>query len=166
MLLQEQSVQEIFQSLDMLSYQVFLHPPAHFTPSMEAAGCYCRWTDRLLLIKRQSNKSQANKWGVPGGKLEKDENPLQAVIREMREEVGVSLTSENVFKVKTLYVRLPSSDYIYHMFYTYLSDLPLIILALEENQEFRWSTLQEALQLPLVAAGKEALLYYKNFLSQ
>ena len=132
---------------------------------MEAAGCYCACAERLLLVKRQSYKSQGNKWGVPGGKLEKNETPLTAVIREMQEEVGVALCPDKVYKVKTLYIRLPSIDYIFHMFYTHLPELPLINLDLGENQESRWTTLQEALQLPLVTSGKEALLYYKSYLS-
>ena len=149
----------------VFTYQIFLQPPSPFNPTMEAAGCYCACRDRLLLVKRQSYKSQGNKWGVPAGKLEKNEDPLSAVIREMREEVGVHLPPESVYQVKTLYIRLPPIDYIYHMFYTQLAELPPISLDLEENQESCWSTLQEALQLPLVAAGKEALLYYKSFLS-
>ena len=149
----------------MFTYQVFLKPPSSFNPTMEAAGCYCDCLDKLLLVKRQSFKSQGNKWGVPGGKLEENESPLAAVVRELREEVGLELSVDRVFKIKTLYIRLPPTDYIFHMFYTQLADLPSLALDLSENQEACWSTLQEALRLPLVAAGKEALLYYKSFLS-
>ncbi len=149
----------------MFIYQVFLKPPTSFNPTMEAAGCYCTYSDKCLLVKRQPFKSQGNKWGVPGGKLEQNESPLMAVIREIREEVGLDLSFDRVFKIKTLYIRLPPIDYIFHMFYTQLTDFPSIELDLSENQEARWSTLQEALRLPLVAAGKEALLYYKSFLS-
>lgn len=149
----------------MFKYQVFLKAPHIFHPTLEAAGCYCTWEDKLLLVKRQPFKSQGNKWGVPGGKLELNESPLEAAIRETREEVGIHLPFDQVFKIKTLYIRLPPTDYIFHMFYTQLAQLPSISLDLGENQEACWSTLQEALTLPLVAAGKEALLYYKNFLS-
>ena len=149
----------------MFTYQVYLRPPTSFSPILEASGCYCACADKLLLVKRQPFKSQGNKWGVPGGKLEQNESPLAAVIREIREEVGINLLPDHIFKIKTLYIRLPPDDYIFHMFYTHLAELPSIALDLSENQEARWSTLQDALRLPLVAAGKEALLYYKSFLS-
>lgn len=147
----------------MFSYQIFLDPPADFSPSMEAAGCYCSYKDKILLVKRQPFKSQGNKWGVPAGKLEKDEDPTRAVIRELKEEVGLTLTVETLQEMGTLFIRLPTQDYIYHMYFTQFSSLPEVVLDLSENQEARWTTLKSALKLPLVAAGKEALAYYQNF---
>jgi 8-oxo-dGTP diphosphatase len=35
-------------------------------------------------------------WEFPGGKVEPEESPLQAAIREVREEVGVDLASEDL----------------------------------------------------------------------
>lgn len=152
-------------------YQIFQTPPQNFAPSMEASGCYCRCEDKILLVKRQSFKSQGNKWGVPAGKLEKRENPLAAVIREFFEEVGISLPLEGVQEMCTFFIRikthneLTTIDYIYHMFCASFDSFPPVILNLDENQEAKWLTLEEALKLPLVAAGKEALFYYQNFLS-
>lgn len=47
---------------------------------------------RLLLVKRSSRlKVGAGLWQVPGGKLEEGETCRQAAVREMREELGVTL---------------------------------------------------------------------------
>ena len=55
-------------------------------------------------------------------------------------------------------MRLPHIDYIFHTFTVFLSHPPLISLAMEENIEYRWVTIEEGLKLPLVSGGKEALL--------
>ena len=62
-------------------------------------------------------------------------------------------------------MRLPPLDYVYHMFYTSFPSMPEVVLDLEENQESNWVSFTEALSLPLIAGGKEALIYYKNFAS-
>lgn len=149
----------------VFNYQVFLDPPRFFNPGMEAAGCYLTCGDKVLLVKRQSTKSQGNKWGVPAGKLEKNEDSLSAVIREMQEEVGIFLTPELLCKFKTLYIRLTDLDYIFHMYYSKFTEIPSIKLDFAENQASCWSTVRDALKMPLIASGREALLYYNSFLS-
>jgi 8-oxo-dGTP diphosphatase len=44
---------------------------------------------RVLICRRRSDQSHALKWEFPGGKMEADETPQQALIRELREELGV-----------------------------------------------------------------------------
>ena len=46
---------------------------------------------RILITKRSSHASHGGMWEFPGGKLEGDETPLAALIREVREEVGLEV---------------------------------------------------------------------------
>jgi len=46
---------------------------------------------RLLIGQRRRHDSSPLKWEFPGGKVEPDESPQQALARELREELGVSL---------------------------------------------------------------------------
>ena len=48
---------------------------------------------RILLAQRPSNKHQGGKWEFPGGKLEVGETPLQALGRELHEELGIETWS-------------------------------------------------------------------------
>ena len=139
---------------------IFAEPPENFKASIEVSSCYCEFEDQILLVKRHPNKSQGNTWGVPAGKLEKGENPLAAVIREVHEEVGLNVDTPNLRSIGCLYARLPHVDYIYHMFCHKFSEKPLINLALDEHLESRWVSIEEARQLPLIAGGHEALDYY------
>jgi 8-oxo-dGTP diphosphatase len=44
---------------------------------------------RVLLAQRPEGKSLAGLWEFPGGKLEEDETPEEALVRELREELGI-----------------------------------------------------------------------------
>jgi 8-oxo-dGTP diphosphatase len=44
---------------------------------------------RVLLAQRPEGKSMAGLWEFPGGKVEPDETPEVALIRELHEELGI-----------------------------------------------------------------------------
>ena len=46
---------------------------------------------RVLIAQRPPGKSMAGLWEFPGGKVEKGERPEDTVIREMNEELGVTI---------------------------------------------------------------------------
>ena len=45
---------------------------------------------RVLIAQRPIGKTFAGLWEFPGGKLEAGENPEQALIRELEEELGIA----------------------------------------------------------------------------
>ena len=46
---------------------------------------------RVLLARRPPGRPLAGLWEFPGGKVEKGERPEQALIREMSEELGITI---------------------------------------------------------------------------
>ncbi len=44
---------------------------------------------RVLIAQRPEGKSLAGLWEFPGGKIEEGESPEDALIRELREELGI-----------------------------------------------------------------------------
>jgi len=46
---------------------------------------------RVLIAQRPEGKSMAGLWEFPGGKIEADERPEDALIRELKEELGVAV---------------------------------------------------------------------------
>ena len=52
------------------------------------AGALCD-KGRLLAARRSAPEELAGRWELPGGKLEPGESPEQALVRELREELGV-----------------------------------------------------------------------------
>ena len=47
---------------------------------------------RVLIAKRPEGKSLAGLWEFPGGKVEPGERPEAALIRELKEELGIDVT--------------------------------------------------------------------------
>ena len=47
--------------------------------------------DRVLIAQRPEGKQLAGLWEFPGGKLEPGEPPEDALIRELREELGIEV---------------------------------------------------------------------------
>ena len=47
---------------------------------------------RVLVTQRPEGKAMAGLWEFPGGKLEPGELPETALVRELREELGIDLT--------------------------------------------------------------------------
>ncbi len=44
---------------------------------------------RVLLSRRPQGKTHGGLWEFPGGKIEPGERPEQAIVRELREELGI-----------------------------------------------------------------------------
>jgi len=44
---------------------------------------------RVLLAQRPEGKAMAGLWEFPGGKVKKDETPEMALVRELKEELGI-----------------------------------------------------------------------------
>jgi len=44
---------------------------------------------RVLICRRRADQPHPRKWEFPGGKIEGDETPQTALIRELREELGI-----------------------------------------------------------------------------
>ncbi len=50
--------------------------------------------NEVLLSKRPNNKHLAGFWEFPGGKVEIDETPKSAIIREIKEELNIDISGK------------------------------------------------------------------------
>ncbi len=66
---------------------------------MVVAAALCDQEGRFLMQKRPPGKAHGGLWEFPGGKIEAGESPCLALIREIREELGVALDPGDLFPV-------------------------------------------------------------------
>ena len=71
---------------------------------------YCKSTNRFLYLLR----SDANyAWGVPGGKIEKDETLLEGIERECLEEIGYFPIDAKLIPIQ----KFVNNSFTYHTFF-------------------------------------------------
>ena len=55
--------------------------------------------NKLLMTKRSLNKSHPGEWEVPGGCSKSGETSIDTVIRELKEEIGISINNKQFVDV-------------------------------------------------------------------
>lgn len=56
-----------------------------------AGACVVK-NNKVLLLQQSTKSRHPNKWGPPGGHLEKNETPTETCKREVKEEAGIDIT--------------------------------------------------------------------------
>ncbi len=58
-----------------------------------------RKNSKILITKRPADKPHGGFWEFPGGKLQRNETPQQALQRELREELDLDVEVGSIFEV-------------------------------------------------------------------
>jgi len=134
--------------------------PADFSFTMEGSGCCIIVHEKVLLLQRSlQHKIQPGTWGIPAGKLEVGETPMQAALREVHEEVGIVLTPDMMHYRGYIYFTVQYAaplNYRFHVYTVYFQDFPSVILEADQV-DFCWKIPYEALQLPVFTGAREVL---------
>jgi 8-oxo-dGTP pyrophosphatase MutT (NUDIX family) len=130
---------------------IYLEKPNDFHPKIEVVGCFLEYEDKILLLHRQDHSSQGNLWGIPGGKLEALETPLNTAIRETFEETGFDISKQQIIDLGSVYIKYPNFDYIYHMIKCKPIEHPgNVKITFNEHKGFTWVTPKDALKMNLM----------------
>lgn len=98
---------------------------------------------KFLILQRFSHKSQGGKWGLPAGKVEKGEADKGAVIREVAEETGFHIPSNQLEFLKEITWDFPEKI-VEFVVYRINLDSPIeVTLNASEHQAFAWVTAKE-----------------------
>jgi 8-oxo-dGTP diphosphatase len=104
---------------------------------------------RVLIAKRPAHKDMAGLWEFPGGKVVEDEPPEEALIRELREELGINVT-------QACLAPLTFASHSYESFHLLM---PLYVcrrwgetVSPKEGQELKWVKPRNLKEYPLLPA--------------
>lgn len=126
------------------------------------SGIIMENSEGKLLFQLRDNKpeiSSPNKWSLFGGGIEKGETPLQAVVREVKEELGIKL---NRNKLKLL-LKKESKDSKRFVFY-YKLDGEQKRFKLMEGQKYEFLSLREIIFRKNVVPSLRRLMLTYHFL--
>lgn len=115
---------------------IFNTPPKDFNPKIRVAACFIEHGNQVLFLHRAEHISQGGTWAIPGGKINNDETPEQAIRREIIEECKYELV--NPIFMQVVYIRYPDYDYEYYMFKEVTTVKPKIIIDSNESQDYTW----------------------------
>jgi 8-oxo-dGTP diphosphatase len=74
------------------------------------AGLIIGGDDRILITQRRADQPLGGRWEFPGGKVEPGEAPIDALVRELREEIGVTVAVGRIWDV--LFHAYPDFDLV------------------------------------------------------
>lgn len=66
---------------------------------ISVVGAVIRRGEAVLLAQRRPDRDEALRWEFPGGKLDAGEEPQAALVRELREELGIETSVGDLYQV-------------------------------------------------------------------
>lgn len=102
------------------------------------AGCFCLFGDEVLLIQRQREKPFALHWAIPAGKLEICEDVHRGMIRELNEEIGISINSSELISINDQVVLSDLGNFRFLSFALQLTRKPTLNLKHDEIRSSAW----------------------------
>lgn len=91
---------------------------------------------KILLAKRKDTGYKDGEYEIPGGHLEENEDLYEAMIREAKEELGISLQREDLRIIHIMHHY--TGNRINFIFSTERDDLKPRIMEEEKCEELRW----------------------------
>jgi 8-oxo-dGTP diphosphatase len=136
--------------------------PAGSKPILLVAACALVDVDgRVLLARRPEGKSMAGLWEFPGGKLAPGETPEAALIRELREELGIGVAASCL-------APFAFASHAYERFHLLM---PLYLCRrwegtpeAREGQTLAWVRPQKLAEYPMPPADKPLIPLLSDFL--
>ena len=114
-----------------------------------AAAALVRSDGRLLLAQRPEGKPMAGLWEFPGGKVEAGESPQHALTRELKEELGLTVTEAD----------MSAFSFASHAYDSFHLLMPVFLvrkwggeLEAREGQQLAWVSAEEIGSYPAPAA--------------
>ena len=118
---------------------------------IKVTGAIIQEGNKFLICRRGPSEKAAGLWEFPGGKIEKHETAVEAIIREVKEETNLTISNPQF---------LGNISHKYSHFGVNISlfiSFPKSIKHLNLSQEYQWIRMKDILNFPLPKANHKML---------
>lgn len=132
----------------------------HFEGKIALKALIVNKSGEVLLMR--DPREQTVIWEIPGGRMNVDEDPRDALAREIHEELGVDVVVGTVVHMEQF---VQGSEQARAFVIVFRAELESDEFVLDESEvtEIGWFAPKEALELPLFSEYKNALeIYYAS----
>jgi 8-oxo-dGTP diphosphatase len=112
--------------------------------------------ERLLLLRRHTENLGGGLWGTPGGRVEENESPKTAALRELLEETGIAVTESKM--LGTHIVKMPHGTVRMTSFKVLVASGTVVALNPEEHYASAWFTTDSLLDTENILWGVPSVL--------
>lgn len=116
--------------------------------TIKVVGCIVRYSDKILLLYRSAKETEPSLWGIPAGKTEEGETEVETVKRELFEETGIQLNTEDFDYLGHLPIEYDMFIVDFPIFAANFDAEPEVLLSPREHIDYKWLTPTEVLALP------------------
>lgn len=130
---------------------------------MQVAVAVLNFNGQVLIAKRQAHQHLAGLWEFPGGKVEAGETCVQALVREVREELGVDTEMKQYFPLITLPFSNSGKKHVLEVYWAEINFQQFTQACGNEGQEIRWVAFTELPEFEFPEVNQDIIVALKNF---
>ena len=113
---------------------------------MNIIGCFLMYRGELVLLRRHLHKPRGGTWGLPAGKVEKNETFDDAMIRELYEETGCLVKPMEIDSLGEFVFGQESEEYRFIAYKVKLDEKPELKIEEDAHSEAIWITPQDCMK--------------------
>lgn len=129
---------------------IHFEKPTGFSVDLRFVGCFVESGGQILqLLRSRSKNVEPFKWGSPAGGIIEGETTELAMVRELREETGLSVFPRQLEEIGSVFVSYPKFSFEYFVFKLRFPYKPEIVLS-SEHTAYVWIDPAEAQSLDIM----------------
>ncbi len=111
---------------------------------LKVVTCFIVYDKKIILLQRARKDGQHKLWGIPGGKIEIDEEPETCLKRELFEELKLKTSEKQfIFLEKAICENKDDGKYLLYLYYLKLNNKINISLDYSEHYAYKWVSFEE-----------------------